>query len=387
MIFWRLFLIGGIGIGVLLTPYPLSLTTAWAEPTPHPTEMNNIAVQEAQAGRFEQAAAVLREALELAPADDTLRKNLSGILTDWSARLYTQGKADTAVEILEEAVELNPENGKGLMALGNLYYVLKGNLEGAVRVWRQAYGKVPASEWNGISRVLAQAQRDLRIERAFAGVRTEHFLIRFEGSAFHESAVRIGDVLESEYSRLSKTVGRAPSALSVIVYTQSDFQRVAGRMDWAVGLYDGRIRLRVEDVDQPWIRNIIAHELAHAFITESYGPQIPPWIHEGFAQVQEPVVYLPSPRQERILESLESRAGWVPLAWLDRRFKQPSHTEDLERAYEQARMVIAFLVDRYGVYALRDFLKELSRGQPIEQAFNRFFAPSRWSRVNQGNFD
>jgi hypothetical protein len=194
-------------------------------------------------------------------------------------------------------------------------------------------------------------------------------------------------MLEEEYARLSKAVGRTPSGFNVIVYTQRDFERVAGRMDWAVGIYDGRIRLRADDVEEKWMRNTIAHELAHAFLSESYGPQIPSWVHEGFAQVQEPLEYLPGARQEQILERLETRTGWVPLAWLDQRFKQPSSNEDLERAYLEARKVIRFLVDQYGMEVFQGFLRKLAAGQAIEQAFDRSFAPSRWSRVNQGNFE
>jgi tetratricopeptide (TPR) repeat protein len=166
---------------VLLATSNEQRATVFAQTGAQSSELNNRGVKQAQAGQFEKGVSFLRQALTLAPNDANTRKNLSGVLTDWAGRFYMQGKAGRAVPILEEAVVLDPENGKGLVLLGNLYYMVSGDLEGAVTMWRQAHGKIPTAEWKWVSRMLTQAERDLKIERSFTGGRTDHFLIRFEG--------------------------------------------------------------------------------------------------------------------------------------------------------------------------------------------------------------
>ena len=42
---------------------------------------------------------------------------------------------------------------------------------------------------------------------------------------------------------------------------------------------------------------ILAHELAHAFLREEFGPRLPVWVHEGFAQASKPARPL-APREE-----------------------------------------------------------------------------------------
>lgn len=350
------------------------------------TDLNDQGVLAAQGGRFEEGVALLRQAREVAPEDESVRKNLSRVLTDWALVLKKEGKRKQMTDALEEALRHDPASGIALVVLADEAYLTEGNLSRAVELWHRAYSKVPAERQADLLRRLTQGERDLMIERGFRSLDTKHFRVRFEGSENRQAADRLGEVLEREYARLSQMVGQLPEGLNVIVYTRESFERIAGRRDWTLGLYDGRIRLRLEEVGNETLPQVISHELGHAFLAQTYGSVIPTWLHEGFAQVVEP----PQPvslRQKEILEAVASKNAWIPLKWLDRRFEQPSHLENLERAYAQSQYVVDFLVARYGTSRFQQFLKELSQGKPIEQAFDGAFSPSRWIRVDQGNMD
>ncbi|MBI3322545.1 MAG: hypothetical protein HYZ94_02575 [Candidatus Omnitrophica bacterium] len=350
------------------------------------SELNNQGVRAAQAGRFEEAVKTLREAAALSPADLQVRQNLSGILTDWAARLQEEGRFDEAASALREALANDSSNAKTLLLLGNLAYASEDDLASAVSFWKKALPGAPSSHRQGLLQKISQAERDLSIERGFEARQTEHFHVRFEGSPPPENSGRLTAVLEEEYGRLNTALGTGPARIGVIVYAGDSFKRIAGRQDWTLGLYDGRIRLRLEDIGTEWMAPILAHELAHAFLREEFGPRIPVWVHEGYAQASEPARPA-APREAELEKAVASRSAWVPLKWLDRRFQQPSHLDDVEKAYAQSKWAVSELLRRFGHARFRKFLEGLAARKTVEQAFNSAFAPLTWSRADAGSFD
>jgi tetratricopeptide (TPR) repeat protein len=322
----------------------------------------------------------------LAPQDQQIRKNLSGMLTDWAIQAQEQGQSQRAEELLKEAVEHDADNGLALVLLGNAAYLRKDGLEAAIGYWKRAFAVLPASQRSAVSDRIAQAERDRSVERAFASHQTPHFIIRFEGDEFGDEAQALGGLLEQQRARLEASLGSGPNQLTVLLYTRGSFERVAGRRDWALGLYDGRIRLRVEELRAEFVANVIAHELTHAWLFEGFGPRLPTWLHEGLAQYHEPDQRLHE-QQQALLNGIASRSSWVPLRWIDRRFEQPSNMEDLERAYLQSRWAVDALIGKHGRERFRKFLQQLSAGKPMDRAFDEAFAPSRWARFDQGSLE
>lgn len=351
-----------------------------------PTVLNNRGIEEAKAGRFETGAALVRQAVQLAPSDQQFQRNLSGILTDWAVRLQDEGQSERAESLLQEALEHDANNGKALVLLGNAAALKHDGLSSAIELWTRAFSTLPPGERQSLSDRIERAQRDLAIERSFTNHRTAHFVIRFESSDFAEQAATLGQLLEAAYDRLATSLGSGPGDLVVLLYTRGNFERIAGRRDWALGLYDGRIRLRIEELSNPSIPDVLAHELTHAWLAEGFGPRVPTWIHEGFAQYEEPDQHVTARRQQ-LLQGIVDRTAWVPLKWIDRHFEQPSNMEDVERAYLQARWAVSELIRRRGSDHFRQFLEQLAAGKPIDRAFDEAFTPSRWVRFDQGSLD
>ena len=388
------------------------------------TDLNNQAVLEGRAGRVEEGVALLRQALALAPNDPEIRRNLSSALTDWARTLQAQGPVDRPIALLEEAVQLEPRNGPAWVSLGDLSYFHQSDFDQAIRCWRQARGALTDAQWQPVAERLSQAERDQAVERQFATHETPHFRVRFAAAPLDQGgltgrglAARVGERLEEAYARLQEALGVNPSALTVILYPPGDLQRLSKRREWGIGFYDGRIRIRQQDLGTNQEARILAHELAHAFLHRAYGPRLPIWVHEGYAQVSEPprplfeeqsrwwamtigVSMPPRSQTQTFVHAGRSRSDrhktgaglvdqthWVPLQWLDSRFQQPVGSDELERAYRQARMVVAFLINRHGQARFTDFLQRLSKSEAVDAAYEAAFAPSRWSRVAAGHLE
>jgi len=370
----------------------------------HPTDLNNRGITEAQAGRFEQGAGYLREALQRDPSDRLIRRNLSGILTDWAGQLIQQNEASRAEPLLEEAVELNGENGLALVRLGDLAYQARSQFERAVTLWTRAHGHIPDAAWPAVANRISQAQRDQLVERTFVSERTAHFEMRLPRR--DPAAIdTLRTVLEREYEELAFEFGTEPSAISVIIYPEHELRRLYNQRDWTIGFYDGRLRLRATELHHPHFRVLVAHELAHAFLHRVYGARMPLWVHEGYAQWRERLAERTPPPEDRpggrvrrpegprtpqetqLERRVRDRTAWVPLKWLDRHFTQPTGTEDIQRAYVQARVVVEELARRHGIPSWHAFCRRLSEGASIEKAYDEVFSPSQWSRLDQGIFD
>ncbi len=351
----------------------------------HATAFNNQGVAEAQAGRLESGISLIRQALALNPDDVTSRKNLSGMLTDWAGQLERSGQVEPAVQAWQEAVQVDPENGIAYVRLGDVAYLRQGDLDAALRWWPQAHGRVSAVVWQLVSARLSQAQRDRLIERTFARHPTPHFDIRYEASRSVDLAA-IEQLLEESYARLTHLLDATPARLTVLLYSGDELHRAYQHRDWAPGLYDGRIRLRADELTAAYLPDMVIHELTHAFLHDQFGNRLPTWVHEGYAQLQERSRTL-TPETARMEQGIQQGTQWIPLKWLDQRFERPSSPADVARAYLEARFVVGELIRRHGEASFRRFLEQLAQGVPVDRAYNTVFAPATWANADAGHFN
>jgi len=349
-------------------------------------EFNNLGVKAAQAGRFQEGVDYLRKAVSLNPDDGDHKRNLSQMLTDWAMQGHKSGKTAQAIKQLEEATTIAEENGPAWFYLGNIYYLVQSDFKKATYAWKKALKYAPNDKRRAVVDRIARAETDAGVERSFDSMDTAHFTVRTVTPSAKAKAVELGAVLERQYAELSSELGVSPPRLTVIVYPRGKFDRVSGGRDWALGFYDGRIRLSEEDLGTTNQELTLMHELAHAFLHAGFGVALPTWVHEGYAQAKEAEREL-TPREKKIEDSLNRRTQWIPLKWLDRRFAQPTHDEDILRAYVESRYVVGKLMRRFGAEKFREFLTALSKGQDIEVAFDEAFKPLRWSRADNGSLD
>lgn len=117
-----------VGVGVILLaglelnvtpPDPLDKEMAIVEVVPDsPTALNNAGAQLLQRGRYQEALAPLRKALELQPGLDEARASLSDALALLAQDEAEAGRTDAALLRLREAVGVEPESAERQNDLG-----------------------------------------------------------------------------------------------------------------------------------------------------------------------------------------------------------------------------------------------------------------------------
>ncbi len=143
---------------------------------------------------------------------------------------------------------------------------------------------------------------------------------------------------------------------------------------WASGCYDGQIRLTYcAEAGEPVLSILYAllrHEWTHLLIHRQLQHPFPNWLDEGLAQhIARPIF----PYERHCLQQAVDNKALLSFAALS----QPlSHLSAKRRmlAYLQSSAIVEYLTQQFGFAGIRQLLRRLNEGIPIETAIAQTFA-------------
>jgi Peptidase MA superfamily len=206
-----------------------------------------------------------------------------------------------------------------------------------------------------------------RDDRVLLERRNEHFRILYEGGAQESIGDRIANVLESGYRTIGRKLNSYPSEpITVILYTNREFQDLTRSPSWATGRYDGRIRLAVGGALQSTheLDRIVTHELVHAIVASAAPHGVPAWLNEGLAS------YLESSDSSWAAETIRNASTVVPLDSLVNGFSRLDEQDALV-AYAESATAAEILCGQLGAN-IGPFLQMLGNGSAVDDALLEF---------------
>ena len=321
------------------------------------TTDGNTALQEK---RYRDAYDLYVEAARLLPQDASLQ-----FLVGYSS--YLMGLYAQARPSLERALALNPRLTDASVVLGMVHYRL-GDVSSAVKALEAGLKHDPADK--DLNDLLQRWRPEATLQSGFYETRGAHFTVLFQGPSDDFAARRIVELLEQEYYRIGGVLSTyPPDAIAVVLYTQEQFRSTGGVPDWAVGSYDGRIKIPTMGAlaQIAELKRILAHEFTHAVVAQLAGGAAPRWLNEGLAELMESSDFS---TEERTLERLPKR---LPFSRLERDFNSLSG-EEATLAYAQSAFAVRKMVDLRGMSAVVVLLQSLGRGNRFESAFQQAIA-------------
>jgi hypothetical protein len=141
-----------------------------------------------------------------------------------------------------------------------------------------------------IARRLEQMRRLAKSEEGFNVETSDHFELSYDGARTDLlwSSFQIVTVLENAYQDFGELFGLWPveggrPRIRVVLYRKSGFHEATGIGHWAGGVFDGSVRVPLEDLgrEKETLEHVLRHEIAHAFVRESGGSLVPGWLNEG----------------------------------------------------------------------------------------------------------
>jgi hypothetical protein len=221
-------------------------------------------------------------------------------------------------------------------------------------------------------------RRLARSEEGFWSESSEHFELSYDGARDELlwSSFQITQVLEIAYQAFGELFGIYPvesgrPRIRVVLYRRADFHAATGMGHWAGGLFDGAVRVPVEDLgrEKAELERVLRHEVAHAFVHASGGTSVPGWLNEGLAQwLESPALVKRAAEIQRARAKLRGRQ-LLPLASMQKSLGQQQDAEAIALAYAQALALTDHLERSYGERTLFEMVAGCRDSKSCEATF------------------
>jgi hypothetical protein len=202
---------------------------------------------------------------------------------------------------------------------------------------------------------------------------TAHFVVQFDGPEDQSTWLRIRAMLEYAYDEIPQKFGIMPARpIKVVLHTSQKFSGPAGVPNWADRLFDhtsGSINIPTQGAldDLALFSRVVRHQFVHALfheLTKNGSASPPTWLVEGLA------IHLTEDPWPDMEESRQQNPPFIPLISLHGSWAQLPATS-VPIAYLSATVAVQHLLDRYSLYTVRQLMKLLMAGQPLETAMQQ----------------
>jgi tetratricopeptide (TPR) repeat protein len=361
-------------------------------------EWNELGVEQLKAKHYDDAIQLLQRATRADPAHRTIRENLGvayhnrGVsrlearwvaeaIADFERALDLRDDVTTrrhlargwmelrdfgrAEAVLIEARAEFPDEPTVHRDLGFLYYA-KDDLPRAIESLKR---RLELGEEAVVTALLERCERENSVSSDYVDRSSNDFTLKFLGKP-EDFAVadQVLSLLQDARAKVGSELGAFPrDKTTVLLYSRQDFQKATATHGWVGGLYDGKIRLPIDDFarERESIRRTATHEYAHRVIAD-LAPLCPLWLNEGLAEFFEGVDPHAGVRALVAKGTKPAAFAELPAEWVSE-----TDVDKVRLWYAQSRSFVGFFHGRYGVGAVRAVLSDLGRGDTLDQAFVR----------------
>ena len=293
-------------------------------------------------------------------AEDDLLRSLDlypGAGTSGQVLLRLYLKMGRVQEAQPRAIDLMasfPDN-PSLHFLGAKVAFLSGDFEGAVLRITRALELRP--DWKEAQRWKEELERELQVWNNGQRFSSAHFVCvaSADDLGMVQLSKYVSEVLEASARALVADLNlRLTEPVLVLLMRKEDFR--AHAPDWSAGIFDGRIRLAVEEeANADAFEATVRHEVTHA-VLHRLGYRLPTWMDEGLAQYMEGKSVARA--RDRLVEA--AFRGELPTgkalqgewsSWEDR--------HKVSAAYDFALSMTCWVEENYGRSALIGLVREL----------------------------
>lgn len=296
-------------------------------------------------GNPEAALAKYRHAHEFAPNDLALTLALAYLLV--KERHHAE-----AIELLRPVASRFPNSADVPMLLGSAYYATE-KLDMAIGEWKKA---LAIQDNPRVREAIAKAEQERSVAASYEELRSEHFLLRFEGRQVRTLGEEILKTLEEAYRDLQFQLDIYPrDPIVVLLYSDLAFRDITRLPNWVGAVNDGKIRVPVSGLSGVTLdlARILKHELTHSFVRQVTVDRCPVWFNEGLAQLEEGASTVAYGRN---LSRALSTGATPPFAAIEGSFMNLP-AEIVGMVYAKSLAALEYLRDTYGAGEIRRLLK------------------------------
>ncbi len=356
-----------------------------------------------QAGKWPEAIEALTEAYESAGSDPNLKYYLAYCYENLAAAAFKQRKYQEAINQLDqarqyvndepeiyvglgicyfqfsqyaeaehyfkEALRLNPKYLFVHKKLGEIYY-LTADIEQALYHWEEALKLDPADK--ALKKRLDNLKKLQELSRDFEMEIDTVFLVSFDGEKNLQLRGNVMDILGQVYLKIGQELNLYPNRqVRVVLLANQEFFDITGSPDWAGGVYEGHIKVPVENYNLDILKIVLCHEYVHVVIYDRLAHRCPWWLNEGLAQ------YFSGDKQgnKRKLEiaaALLSQGNVPSLMALPGNMGQDKKQAQI--AYSLALSGVHFFMEKFTIFEMQAVLDLMAEGKSLEKSLEEITA-------------
>lgn len=267
------------------------------------------------------------------------------------------------VAMMQDAVQVNPRDGKAWSVLG-LNLIRLGEEEPGVEALRKSwrFDKFNVRVYN----TLNLFEKD--IPNHYETVLSGSFRFRFDKQERSILERYVPPMLEEAFASMVRRYKHKPE-LPVGIELYSNPQHFSIRTSGlpAIGIQGvcfGRTLASVSPKGQPfnW-GNILWHELGHVFAIQVSKSHVPRWFTEGLSEYETFVRYPEWQREEDLPLYMALKAGRVPkVANFNRAFTHADDPGDVTMAYYAASQIVVYIAESFGMDKITEMLQLWGKG-------------------------
>jgi len=300
-----------------------------------------------QQGDPEGSIEKYRHALKLLGEDGTLTLALGYLMVK-------QNHFMEAVDLLLPAADRYPESADLHLLLGSAFYGLD-NLDQAIAEWKKV---LAIHDDPKVREAAEKAERERSVAGSYLELRSEHFLLRYEGRETEVLSNQVLRTLEAVFHELQLDLDVTPSeTIVVLLYPSQAFRDITRTPNWVGAMNDGKIRVPVSGLTEMTadLARVLKHELVHSFVRQVALGRCPTWFNEGLAQLEEGATTASRGSQ---LARAYAEGKTVPLSSLERPFIELP-PDQVMLAYAQSLAALEYLRETFGMGEIRRLLKAI----------------------------
>ncbi len=306
-------------------------------------EKNNEATELLAGGELGLAVGLFEQCFEAQPERNVFRKNLAEALVRLARREHDERELDAAIAHLERALGLVPER-EDADVLRTVLERWKDERELEADHWTESSDVFVLSYDTSRTDILQHAQDVLAfLEGVYEDLRLW----------FRVDPVRAGG-----------------EPFRVVLYDREAFDRITGLGDWAGGVFDGDIRVSVENLATEranWQR-VLRHEFVHAYIHAVGGTEVPGWLNEGLAQWLETDPGLAA-ANARLAAAVGAGLELYPLETLQGSLAAWDDADEIALAYAQSLAIVSYVARQWGEGVLLALVRAPAQGRSVAEVF------------------
>jgi tetratricopeptide (TPR) repeat protein len=276
------------------------------------------------------------------------------------ACFFSLSRYSEAEHAFSRVLDLEPDHFMAHKMLGEIYY-LTNNTEEAREHWEAALKKNPDDDYT--KKRLAGLKKYNRLAENFETEVDMMFSVSFNGT----QKPQLRELVLKMLGEISRQVGQELNLyptrqIPVILLTDQAFFDITGSPQWAGGVYEGHIKVPVDNYRPELLKIVLAHEYVHAVIFDRLSFRCPWWINEGLAQ------YLSGDQAGNKLKlalatQFIKESKVPPLQELPGNLLKDGDSKSVQLAYALALSAVQYFIDQFGMSDMQYVMDLMAEGK------------------------